>query len=246
MTWPPGWIQDALRSPLAFAQVREDALLDLYVVEQLCSRQVEVMMIASGGCTAAALAASNRVSHLHIVDVNPAQIALTQLKLHLLQTATPKERAELLGHLPLDFIERFKRLLYALDALKLMPDLPNDLWGVELGLDHAGRYEILFAELRRQLRHSHKEFLHLVSLHNPAEQSRLIAPETPLGQQLDAAFDSVMALPNLIALFGESATRNSHEPFSHHFARRTRLALATLPAATNPYLWQMLLGRFSK
>src|SRR6185436_13145686 len=69
-------------------------------------------------------------------------------------------------------------------------------------------------------------------------------PKTRLGGVLDAAFDSVMALPNLIALFGEGATRNRCEPFSRHFARRTREALATLPAAENPYLWQMLLGRF--
>jgi S-adenosylmethionine-diacylglycerol 3-amino-3-carboxypropyl transferase len=55
-----------------------------------------------------------------------------------------------------------------------------------------------------------------------------------------------MALPNLLALFGEAATRNCCEPFSRHFAGRTRHALATLPAADNPYLWQMLQGRFPK
>jgi S-adenosylmethionine-diacylglycerol 3-amino-3-carboxypropyl transferase len=53
-----------------------------------------------------------------------------------------------------------------------------------------------------------------------------------------------MALPNLIELFGEAATRNRCEPFPRHFARRTRHVLATLPAAGNPYLWQMLQGRF--
>jgi len=34
------------------------------------------------------------------------------------------------------------------------------------------------------------------------------------------------------------------EPFSRHFARRTRHVLATLPAANNPYLWQILRGHF--
>jgi S-adenosylmethionine-diacylglycerol 3-amino-3-carboxypropyl transferase len=38
------------------------------------------------------------------------------------------------------------------------------------------------------------------------------------------------------------ATRNPVEPFSRHFARRIRHAFATLPAATNPFLWQMLAG----
>ena len=53
-----------------------------------------------------------------------------------------------------------------------------------------------------------------------------------------------MALPNLVGLFGEPATRNRCEPFSRPFARRTRHAFATLPAADNPYLWQMLQGQF--
>jgi S-adenosylmethionine-diacylglycerol 3-amino-3-carboxypropyl transferase len=53
-----------------------------------------------------------------------------------------------------------------------------------------------------------------------------------------------MALPNLVRLFGPEATRNSREPFSRHFANRTRRAVATLPTHDNPYLWQLLLGRF--
>ena len=52
-----------------------------------------------------------------------------------------------------------------------------------------------------------------------------------------------MSLPNLVALFGEGATRNPVEPFSRHFARRVRHAFATLPAAINPFLWQILAGR---
>jgi S-adenosylmethionine-diacylglycerol 3-amino-3-carboxypropyl transferase len=61
---------------------------------------------------------------------------------------------------------------------------------------------------------------------------------------LDHAFDRVMSLPNLIALFGATATQNARQPFSRHFAERTRWALANFPAAENPWLWQMLLGEF--
>src|SRR5262249_1961721 len=60
----------------------------------------------------------------------------------------------------------------------------------------------------------------------------------------DEAFDRAMSLPILTRLFGEGATRNRVEPFARHFARRTRHALATLPAADNPYLWQVLAGRY--
>ena len=33
-------------------------------------------------------------------------------------------------------------------------------------------------------------------------------------------------------------------PFADHFVSRTRHALSTMPANTNPFLWQVLLGRF--
>jgi len=75
-------------------------------------------------------------------------------------------------------------------------------------------------------------------------QSAAVKPETPLGRELDAALDEVLALSNLEALFGTDATRNPCEPFSRHFARQVRLALAALPACTNPYLWQMLAGTY--
>ena len=45
------WILEAKRLPLAFAQVREDPLIDLWVVNQLVTK-AHVLMIASGGCTA--------------------------------------------------------------------------------------------------------------------------------------------------------------------------------------------------
>ena len=86
---PAPWVFEAAQSPIAFAQVREDATLDQWVAEQL-NEQSEVLMVASGGCTAAALAASSKFARLHLVDPNPAQIALSRLKLRLLETAEPE------------------------------------------------------------------------------------------------------------------------------------------------------------
>src|SRR5262249_23280939 len=80
-------------------------------------------------------------------------------------------------------------------------------------------------------------------LSDPDEQSRRLDPATALGRALDEAYDEVLALPNLVRLFGEGATRNRVEPFARHFARRTRHALATLPAPDNPYLRLMLRGQ---
>ena len=49
------WVTETARRPIAFAQVREDALLDQWVVDRLPSG-AHILMVASGGCTAAMLA----------------------------------------------------------------------------------------------------------------------------------------------------------------------------------------------
>ena len=53
-----------------------------------------------------------------------------------------------------------------------------------------------------------------------------------------------MSLEILVRLFGWEATNNRVEDFACHFAPHRRWALAHLPAADNPYLWQMWTGRF--
>jgi S-adenosylmethionine-diacylglycerol 3-amino-3-carboxypropyl transferase len=220
----PKWVVDAARLPVAFAQVREDPLLDLAVLKGIITHHqsppgrggLSALMIASGGCTAAFLCASGLLAHLHLVDFNPGQMELCRLKLFLLQNADPTRRLELMGHHSAD----------------------------KTGSDYHGRYEVLFAHLRDAMRNSLGELEAVLRLDNPAERSARVESHTPLGIVLDHAFDDVMALPNLVALFGEQATQNSREPFSRHFARRTRHAIESLPTENNPYLWQLLLGRF--
>lgn len=242
-TFPP-WVLDAVTLPVAFAQVREDPLIDLSVVNQLVG-DARVIMVASGGCTAALLAGAAKIAQLHLVDPNPAQLALSRLKLRLLQTADPAIRLAVLGHAPMDTAERQVQLEAELSALGFAADTLGPIsYVAQVGPDHAGRYERVFAALREVLGEHTDDLDAVLGRHNPAEQAALVAPSTALGRQLDEALDSVMALPNLIRLFGEEATNNSVEPFSRHFARRLRHVLASLPADSNPYLWQMLKGRY--
>jgi S-adenosylmethionine-diacylglycerol 3-amino-3-carboxypropyl transferase len=240
----PGWVAEAARLPLAFAQVREDALLDLRVVARL-GPEARVLMVASGGCTAAALAATGQIALLHLCDINPAQLALARLKLRLLQTTAPSRRLALLGHAPMSPAERLNQVGQELAALDMTPTVfgPVDLWS-QVGLDHAGRYEQVFAQMRLLLRPHQDNLLGVLRASDPSQQAAQVAPDMVLGQALDTALDQVMALPNLIAMFSAQATRNPVEPFARHFARQTRRILATLPAADNPYLWQMYGGCF--
>jgi S-adenosylmethionine-diacylglycerol 3-amino-3-carboxypropyl transferase len=240
----PPWVLEAAALPVAFAQVREDPLVDLWVVKKL-GPDARIIMIASGGCTLALLTASCRLAQIDVVDPNPAQIALTRLKLHLLQHFASADRLALLGHARMPADERESRLRAALQTIDVPAEAigPPRLWAEE-GPDHIGRYERVFAQLRRNLEARAAEARELLSLADPAEQARRAAPATALGQALDEAFDQAMDLPILVHLFGEGATRNRVEPFARHFARRTRHVLETLPAATNPYLWQVLAGRY--
>ena len=236
------WLERASVLPVAFAQVREDALLD-YEVARSVGEGARVAMVASGGCTVALLANMENVGYVHFVDPNPAQLALTRLKLHLLETTGPEERLALLGHAPMAHLDRAARLPDELAVL----DLPQDALGPiplvsRVGPDHAGRFEFLFAALREALHDCMEPLDALLSMSEPARQADRVAPQTNLGRCIDQALGDVMHRSNLVRLFGEAAVRNPAAPFSTHFRGRLRQVLATLPANDNPYLWQMLKG----
>src|SRR5687768_11630053 len=93
---PDPWALEAAHLPLAFAQVREDPRLDAGIVEKLPA-PATVVMIASGGETLVQLARMVQVSRVHVVDMNPAQLALSRVKCHLAE-ADPDDSCRLLGH----------------------------------------------------------------------------------------------------------------------------------------------------
>jgi S-adenosylmethionine-diacylglycerol 3-amino-3-carboxypropyl transferase len=242
----PPWATAAAALPIAFAQVREDPLLDEWVASGL-PRGFTVAMVSSGGCTAAWLAAATEAAHVHLVDMNPAQIALTRLKLKLLEDAPVEERLRVLGHEAMPAGERSRRIARELEALGLPTEAigPIALVGEE-GPDHAGRYEHVFAALREEiaLEGMSSQVEALCRSNDPADAARRADPTTPLVSAPDAAFARAMSLPILVRLFGEAATRNRVEPFAAHFVRRLRHVLATMPASTNAFLSQVLLGRY--
>src|SRR5215468_8336805 len=143
---PDAWAREAAAWPVAFAQVREDPRLDLELVRTL-PPPATVVMIASGGDTAACLARSG-IGRLFLVDLNPAQLALTQLKLSLAGRFPAPELLRLFGHRELPSCERKRWLQQHLDALKLSEDVFGPIDAVaESGPDRCGRYEQVFARL---------------------------------------------------------------------------------------------------
>lgn len=236
------WLSKASLKPVAFSQVREDALQDQWVIQQL-KENVRVMMIASGGCTAALLATLPQVTTMVVVDPNPSQIVLTRLKLELLQRS-PRERLEILGHETMSLGARRKQLSTLFQELQCDKDVFGSFDEVcQVGPDFSGRYEALFQQLRKVLHPFEKKIQEMLQETDLSTQAKILHQE--LEYPLKKAFLEVMDLPNLVRLFSAEATRNSVEPFALHFFHRTRTILQTLPAFGNPYLAQVLLGRFT-
>ncbi len=213
------WVTTAAQQQLAFAQVREDPRVDLALLE-LLGENLSIVMVASGGCTACALAASGTVARLHLVDINPAQLALSRLKLNLLEEAEPELRCQLLGHSELEPLRRREAVEERLAKLGIASEIfgNSELWAAR-GLDQSGRYELLFEALQDRLR-----------------ESEFLSRET---------FCEVMSQENLEALFGVGATSNRVQEFGDHFFVQTEAALSRDPEMKGPFLSQMLRGRFS-
>lgn len=241
----PNFTEQALKQPVLFAQVREDSLQDIELIKsRFPEGKIEIAMIASGGCTAAALIADTSIKNLTLVDANPAQLALTKLKLHLLRFPI-KKRLEILGH---EAIEPQKRKIM-IEGLMLALDIPEESIGdleiiSELGLDFIGRYEIVFDAFRKELQDHRDTIEFLFTLDNIQEQIELIAKGSVLGDVIDLAFQKVFSQEHLAKIFGPEATANRIQPFAAHFAERTRVYLSLHLAKDSPYFAQLFLGRF--
>lgn len=249
--WHPGskgeasdaWVESTASLPVAFAQVREDPLIDYQLVRQL-DRPARVLMIASGGETAALLS-TLPLQALHLVDINEAQLSLTRLKLQLLQTADTGQRLALLGHAPMSPENRSGELSRRLADLGLsLESLGPPEWLARFGPDHCGRYEWLFARLRQLLDDCCERLQSLMQLEDPQQQSQLVAAGSDLGDRIDQAFAETMDLERLVKIFGSDATANRIQTFAQHFLKQTRQVLSTMPAAENPFLHQIFLGKF--
>ncbi len=235
------WALAAAKLPLAFSQVREDARLDIEVAARLPPGG-NVMMIASGGETAVCLARLP-LGRLVLVDVNPAQLALTRCRFHLAATSTPYESMALLGHTHMPAATRREKWDTIFRNLGLAPNAlgPESMVG-ELGPDHCGRYEAAFAELRSLL--SPEAMGRFLRETDPKAASEMISPGTEIGDTLDSAFASALGLENLVALFGEGATQNPRRPFHEHFIAQLREITERHAPADNPWIWQLLFGKF--
>ncbi|MYD46178.1 MAG: DUF3419 family protein [Gammaproteobacteria bacterium] len=237
---PPDWVHQSLNLPLRFAQVREDPDLDSWLVQQL-PNDATLLVVGSGGCTLAVLASMPNVRSIHVVDPNPAQLALCRIKLALLRDQDPEDRLKFLGHRDLSCEKREHQLHRICEETcdSVSSFGPTDRI-FEVGLDYAGRYESVFRQISKSVAMFPDSVLDLLRLNNSSDQAKWLQMHPDFVARLLNSFDQVMCLENLVALFGEIATQNPVMPFSTHFFQRTVHALHCFNARSNHFLWQVL------
>jgi S-adenosylmethionine-diacylglycerol 3-amino-3-carboxypropyl transferase len=225
-------LHKALQRPLAFAQTREDPTLDLACVQN--KRAKSMWMIASGGCTAALIAASGQLEQLILVDINSAQLGLTQLKISLLEYGS-KERHTILGHLPMDPYQRFQYLSDFLAKHNFHADLFGPLEEcAQQGLDYFGRYEWLFESLRAKLKDQERRYIDLILEEKTTPNLQLIK------DILRPIFMETFNLSSLQTLFSPQATQNALLPFHEHFLCQTLMAFCETTVRSGYFLSSML------
>jgi len=186
---------------LLFSQVREDPRIDLEVARRVAARRGEparVLLVASGGCTAVSLLASDDVAEIHAVDVNAAQLHLTELRQRAALALESRPLRALLGEgdaAPRLAIYRALRPRLSPEARAHWDARPEQ---VGFGVNRVGRFEALFRDL----------------------SSRLASGD------FHAAFAAAFERGELVATFGEAAVAYSMDrSFADHFEAVFRAAM---------------------
>ncbi len=198
---------------LKFAVVREDPAVELALARQVRARRA--LVVASGGCTAFALAHALPGLEVVAYDKNPAQLAHAERKAEAVRqgnrAALNVGCADPAGLSQCGAFEGLFRILRA--------TLTELVCGEEL--------ERFFAPGT-----------------DPAVRRRLLAG-WEASPYWAAAFATAFNTPLLHAMFGPEATQHAAEgSYPGYFQRAFARGLARPDAASNPWLQSVLLGRY--
>jgi S-adenosylmethionine-diacylglycerol 3-amino-3-carboxypropyl transferase len=223
---------------LLFGQVREDAEVERWLVQRHGAVD-RAVVVASAGCTVLSLVDLVH-ERIEAVDINPRQLALTEIKLAALRTL---ERAEFLTVLGGPFALRDLGLELSLRAQALVAELPVAL---SEGLQNAGSVDRLIGILRGLFFttvHSQKfveEFLWLDS----SDEQRLRFDEVWDTRLWRLATGLVFNRVALRIRFGKAAAARVPASFAALVRERVRDRLVRFPCRENGCAWQAFLGKY--
>lgn len=226
-------LEYAKKFPILFSQVREDPQIDIGIVDSIHKEKMNILMIASGGCTLGVLARHPKIASIDAIDLNKAQIDISKLKLFLLNEP-PQTRAEILGHYSLE--NRKEKLSAICESLDIQSENFGDPEAVNTyGPDYVGRYEWLFRFFSEQFIQTQLgiQLQQITSI----EEQRQLLNNSDLSE-IQSLFDTTFSLHTLVELFGPNAVQNRKTPYSHHFYTQFIWSLTHQFIRSNPFFYQ--------
>jgi S-adenosylmethionine-diacylglycerol 3-amino-3-carboxypropyl transferase len=221
------------RPKVVFAQVREDAAIELEVLQTLPADET-AFCIASGGCTALTLLLA-RPQKLHVVDVNPAQIFMVDLKCAALANIPYSQM--------LRSMTRDARPIYAF----LRPHLgvaTQEFWKENLallshGFNGCGLIDIRLRQMMRLLPlvQSRRNVRRLFTSKSLREQ-RDIYEKVWNHSRWKLAFRILLSRCALKMVYGKAFVDAVPSHFAEQMKQRVDEAFTQHLLSDNPYLWQ--------
>ncbi len=240
--WQDGSLGHASRSDarLLFGQVREDASVELALLDTL-TRPHHVFVIASGGCTALSLLTASQ-ARVSAVDINPAQVFLTALKLAAL-TKLPFASGRALctsgGAEHIDALSSYlspeEVSFWSHRRTSLLHGLNNAGWADR----NIGLLTDIFAVLFHSKRRT-ETFLRM----NDLQQQTDYFQKHWMDWRWNAATNFAFSKRLLRAAFGKQAIDALPDDFAAVMRQRIARAFTSFPALDNGYLWQTFLSRY--
>ncbi len=198
-----------------FAVVREDPMVEAELVR--LTQASNVLLIASGGCTALTLQALFPDLHIALVDFNPAQLERVREKLHTLRDV--------------DTATRHRRF-------NIETSDPN-------GLNQNGNFESLFRGLREFIFDLVADETKIRSLFEGKDRLAGVSEILFSSKYWQVAFDLYFSDSLLNAMFGPDATQHA-EPGSYprYFQQLFEKGLTSAAAFDNYFLHHVFLGYY--
>jgi len=200
-------------NPIQFAVVREDPTLEIEVLQQYPCR--DLLLIASGGCTALALRSQFPTCNMTLLDPNPAQLDLVNRKQAALAQGQPSKS------------------LFNIEC-----DDPH-------GLSECGNFESLFRGFRGFVydmilsRSLFREMFESSEARPQHLQALLSSPYWPV------AFAMHFCDPLLVTMFGPDAVQHAPPgSFPKYFQQRLEQGLLREDMTDNPFLHHIFLGHY--
>jgi S-adenosylmethionine:diacylglycerol 3-amino-3-carboxypropyl transferase len=237
------WSSELDEHELLFGSVKEDSSVEVALLGMHRAAR-QVVVIASGGCTALSIVATTSVQHLTALDINPAQIYASKLKLASVLNLNVEEACRF------NFVDGrpdYERIRTVLEP-EVAAFWDRHRMRLSQGLNMAGSVDRRISILRgvfHRLIHS-KEFVRRFLLLTDVREQQVLFDRSWTHWRWNAgtrlAFD-----PRLLkAFFGRGADLTIPADFHRTLRERVRRSLTGSPAAVNPYVWSTFLGEYGE